>query len=179
MNEGLRGGRMDARELGKRIKAAREAKGWRQKDLAERSGVTKSHISKVEADITQASMESFLKICGGAGLNLLLYDEAATRLHFMHEAKNVIDTIVGLQEVLPDDVDRRRRLCQSLMTCIVPALSRAYFGKDRPPPPKSYGMVQMQVCRICNADYSTAEDGLCKDCGVPDDVWITIVQKKQ
>jgi transcriptional regulator with XRE-family HTH domain len=40
-----------AQEVGKQVKAAREAKGWTQEDLATRCGVGKAQISKIERDI--------------------------------------------------------------------------------------------------------------------------------
>jgi transcriptional regulator with XRE-family HTH domain len=67
-----------AQELGKQIKAARQAQGLRQEDLAERCEVKKAQISKIEADVRHASMSTFLKIREVLSLDLQLYDEAAS-----------------------------------------------------------------------------------------------------
>src|SRR6266516_4720771 len=64
-----------AEDVSRQIKAAREAKGWSQEELAKRCGVKKPQISKIERDISHASMALFLKICEAFGLNILLLDE--------------------------------------------------------------------------------------------------------
>lgn len=60
--------------------AAREAKGLTQKDLADRSQLTKWGISKMEAGTRQPSAKAFKAICLALGVareELLLADEAA------------------------------------------------------------------------------------------------------
>lgn len=52
-----------AQKLGQRIKEARQAKRLSQAMLGNRCGVQRAQISKLEKDVTQASMELFLKIC--------------------------------------------------------------------------------------------------------------------
>ena len=65
-----------AQEVSKQIKAAREAKGWTQEELAKRCGVRKAQVSKIERDISHASMGLFLKVCEVFDFNLQLLDEA-------------------------------------------------------------------------------------------------------
>jgi transcriptional regulator with XRE-family HTH domain len=65
-----------AEEVSRQIKAARESKGWTQEALAKQCGVRKSQISKIERDITHASMKLFLKVCEVFGLNIHLLDES-------------------------------------------------------------------------------------------------------
>jgi transcriptional regulator with XRE-family HTH domain len=69
-----------AQEVGKQVKAAREAKGWTQEELAKRCGVGKAQISKIERDIRHASMGLFLKVCEAFGFDLRLLDEAGESL---------------------------------------------------------------------------------------------------
>jgi HTH-type transcriptional regulator / antitoxin HipB len=69
-----------AQEVGKQVKAAREAKGWTQEDLAKRCGVGKAQISKIERDIRHASMGLFLKVCEAFGFDLRLLDEVGESL---------------------------------------------------------------------------------------------------
>jgi len=65
-----------AQEVSRQIKAAREAKGWTQEELARRAGVQKGQISKIERDISHASMRLFLKVCDVFGFNIPLLDES-------------------------------------------------------------------------------------------------------
>jgi transcriptional regulator with XRE-family HTH domain len=69
-----------AQEVGKQVKAAREAKGWTQEELAKRCEVGKAQISKIERDIRHASMGLFLKVCEAFGFDLRLLDEAGESL---------------------------------------------------------------------------------------------------
>ena len=65
-----------AQEVGQQIKAAREAKGWTQEELANRCGVKKPQISKIEKDISHASMRLFLTVCEVFNFDLRLLNEA-------------------------------------------------------------------------------------------------------
>ena len=65
-----------AQEVGQQIKAAREAKGWTQEELANRCGVKKPQISKIEQDISHASMRLFLTVCEVFNFDLRLLNEA-------------------------------------------------------------------------------------------------------
>lgn len=65
-----------AQEWGSQIKAAREARGWTQAELAKRCGVGRAQVCKLEADIRKASMGLFLKVLEVFGYNLRLLDEA-------------------------------------------------------------------------------------------------------
>ena len=48
--------------LGERIRKARLAKGWRQIDLAEQSGVNEIHISDLERGVREAGIRTLKKI---------------------------------------------------------------------------------------------------------------------
>ena len=65
-----------AQEVSRQIKAAREAKGWTQEVLAKQCGVRKPQISKIERDITHASMGLFLRVCEVFGFTIHLLDES-------------------------------------------------------------------------------------------------------
>ncbi len=53
---------MDLKLMGKRIKAAREASGLTQEQLAEGVGVSAIHISTIERGVKPPKLETFIKI---------------------------------------------------------------------------------------------------------------------
>src|SRR2546429_9721040 len=56
--------------LGARLRHAREASRMSLGDVAERSGVTKSFLSRVERDETSPSVASLVGICEAVGLSM-------------------------------------------------------------------------------------------------------------
>ena len=54
--------------LGRAIRAAREELGWRQQDLADRSGVNRAQVSKIEAAGSDALTDTVLKLTDAMGL---------------------------------------------------------------------------------------------------------------
>jgi transcriptional regulator with XRE-family HTH domain len=65
-----------AQEVSRQIKTAREAKGWTQEELAKQCEVKKPQISKIERDVSHASMRLFLKVCEVFDFNIPLLDES-------------------------------------------------------------------------------------------------------
>lgn len=56
-------------ELSKRIKEAREAKGWNQKKLAEESGILQKQISAYENGNTSPTLEKLIGIANTLGVS--------------------------------------------------------------------------------------------------------------
>jgi transcriptional regulator with XRE-family HTH domain len=54
---------------GERIRKLRRAKGWRQIDLAEQSGVHEVHISDLERGTREAGLRTLSKIAVGLGIS--------------------------------------------------------------------------------------------------------------
>lgn len=77
------------KELGERIKTLRETRGWSQKDLAARAGITKSAISTYEQGVRTPSADvlcSFAKAFGVSADYLLgLRSERTVSIHGLSE----------------------------------------------------------------------------------------------
>jgi transcriptional regulator with XRE-family HTH domain len=58
------------RSLGSRVRQLREAKGWTQEVLAERSGLDRSYIAGIEAGLRNPSIKAVGKIARGLGTTL-------------------------------------------------------------------------------------------------------------
>ena len=56
--------------LGKRIRELRKAKGWRQIDLAQHSGVREVHLSYLERGLREPGFLVLAKIAKGLGVKL-------------------------------------------------------------------------------------------------------------
>jgi transcriptional regulator with XRE-family HTH domain len=57
------------KRLGARLKAARNAKGWTQHELAERCGLTSAFLSYLENGSRSGSLESLLKLAEALSLD--------------------------------------------------------------------------------------------------------------
>jgi transcriptional regulator with XRE-family HTH domain len=68
------------KRLGARVKAARDAKGWTQQELADRSDLSSAFISYLENGNRPGSFETFLKLADALSLEpeLLLAGKAPT-----------------------------------------------------------------------------------------------------
>lgn len=53
---------LDYQEIGRNIRCHRMAKGWKQKELAERISVTEQHVSHIENAHTQLSLPTLVAI---------------------------------------------------------------------------------------------------------------------
>lgn len=58
------------RSLGSRVRQLREAKGWTQETLAERSGLDRSYVAGIEAGLRNPSAKALAKIARGLGTTL-------------------------------------------------------------------------------------------------------------
>jgi len=62
---------MDLIDLGERIKAIRKAKGWSQRELAEKSGVSRARIEALEnARIVEIGFKHLMRIMHALGVDL-------------------------------------------------------------------------------------------------------------
>lgn len=59
-----------ARRIGLEIATARRARGWSQRELANRAGVSQSAVSRVERGWVDASVELLTRLCVAVGLDL-------------------------------------------------------------------------------------------------------------
>jgi transcriptional regulator with XRE-family HTH domain len=64
--------------LGSQIKKAREARRWSQSELGRHCGVERAQISKLEKNVTEASMKVFLKICEALRFEIRLREQPET-----------------------------------------------------------------------------------------------------
>lgn len=66
--------------LAARIRAWRDARGWNQQDLADRAGVARSTLSKIENGLLSPTFEVLLKLARGFGTDLsdLVQSESPT-----------------------------------------------------------------------------------------------------
>lgn len=68
---------MNAGNVGKRIKAAREHRGFTQEQLSEMVGLSPMHISVIERGVKPPKLDTFIKIANALGVSSdqLLQDE--------------------------------------------------------------------------------------------------------
>ena len=66
--------------IGKRIRACREAKGWRQEDFAERVGLSVTYTGMIERGEKVPKLETFIRIANtlGVSADVLLADVLTT-----------------------------------------------------------------------------------------------------
>jgi transcriptional regulator with XRE-family HTH domain len=56
--------------LGNRVRQLRDAKGWTQEVMAERSALDRSYIAGIEAGLRNPSVKAVGKVARGLGVNL-------------------------------------------------------------------------------------------------------------
>lgn len=71
---------MNMSSIGKRIRACREAKGWRQEDFAERVGLSVTYTGMIERGEKVPKLETFIRIANtlGVSADVLLADVLTT-----------------------------------------------------------------------------------------------------
>ena len=90
-----------AQNLGSHIKNARKAVGWSQTTLGRRCGVQRAQISKIEKDVTQASMELFLKICEALKFAISLREQPKAQKR--HLQTKSLDLEESLSKLAPNE----------------------------------------------------------------------------
>ncbi|WP_291426832.1 helix-turn-helix domain-containing protein [Deinococcus sp.] len=91
----------DAPRIGPRLRAARKAKGLTLDGLVKLTGLDKSFLSRMERDLTSASVANLLKVCEALGIRPgALFDPPNANLVRGHEAERVNFGGVGVEERL-------------------------------------------------------------------------------
>lgn len=74
---------IDYKAIGERIREMRNAKGWTQAQLAERSGIETSNISHIERAATKLSFPTLVSIADAleVSLDVLVYDSLVKSAH--------------------------------------------------------------------------------------------------
>jgi transcriptional regulator with XRE-family HTH domain len=71
---------MDLKEVGPRIRALRERRGWSQGDIERKTGMLRCYLSRLENGHTRPSLESLEKICMACGVTLFqFFDDGRER----------------------------------------------------------------------------------------------------
>lgn len=60
---------MDMNTVGRRIRSARIDKGWTQEELAEKAGISPTHVSVIERAGNSVKLETFVSICCALGIS--------------------------------------------------------------------------------------------------------------
>lgn len=95
--------------IGARLRLARQRRGLSVAELAEATGLTKGFISQVERSLSNASVESLVKICNALGVGVgVLFEPATTALIRADERPRVHFGGEGVREwLLTPDGERR------------------------------------------------------------------------
>jgi transcriptional regulator with XRE-family HTH domain len=97
-------------KLGHQIRKAREAIGWSQAELGERCQVKRAQISKLEQDITKASMVVFLRISEALRFEILLREQPQTAITPNAGEKLDFEEILGkLPPAKREELEKRAR----------------------------------------------------------------------
>ena len=101
---------MDYYTIGQRIRKNRKAKGWSQEFLAERVGISVTHMSHIETGNTKLSLEVFADIASAleARADELLFGERAM-----------------LREQASDEIEALLAACDTKELCIIADMVRA------------------------------------------------------
>jgi transcriptional regulator with XRE-family HTH domain len=98
------------KRLGSRLRAARQAKGWTQQELAERTGLTAAFLSYLENGSRSGSLESLVKLAEALSLEpeLLLGGKAAK------DSKGTAFPAVSLEGLTVGEGEIVRKMARSL-----------------------------------------------------------------
>ncbi len=109
---------MELKAMGRRIKTARERKGYTQEQLAERLNLSVQHVSVIERGIKAPKLETFIKIANELQVNadFLLSDALAVSAQLeaneLYERMEAVsdrdkERILKVIQVLVDLAERR------------------------------------------------------------------------
>ena len=88
---------LDYKEIGRNIRKYRLAKNWKQKELAEKVGITEQHVSHIENAHTQLSLATFVLVANALEVdcNTLLGRtlEGAEKAALHGELVEILDSI--------------------------------------------------------------------------------------
>lgn len=97
---------MNTSSIGKRIRAFREAKGWRQEDFAERTGLSVTYTGMIERGEKVPRLETFITIANvlGVSADALLADVLS--VGYLIKTSELTEAIAHLPPL-----ERERILC--------------------------------------------------------------------
>lgn len=92
------------------------------------------------------------------------------RVKFQTDAESFIKLLLDLKS---SPTSNTAILLENIMKIVIPALSHAHFGTDKPPANKPmYENRGEAVCRICETVHVSDEYGRCNKCGLPKEIWL-------
>lgn len=94
---------MNTGSIGKRIRKCREAKGWRQEDFAEKTGLSVTYTGMIERGEKLPKLETFITIANvlGVSADILLADVLSTG--YLVKASELTEELSSLS---PSEQDR-------------------------------------------------------------------------
>ena len=94
---------MNTSSIGKRIRKYREAKGWRQEDFAEKTGLSVTYTGMIERGEKVPKLETFITIANvlEVSADLLLADVLSTGYHVKSS-----ETTEAISALKPSERDR-------------------------------------------------------------------------
>ena len=98
---------MDYYAIGQRIRKIRKAHNLSQEELAERIGISTTHMSHIETGNTKLSLPVFVDLAAALEVRTdeLLYDsDSAVRSTFIEEIVRLLDTCTTQQVKIIEDV---------------------------------------------------------------------------
>ena len=107
---------MDYYAIGQRIRKIRKAHGLSQEELAEKVGISTTHMSHIETGNTKLSLPVFVDLAAALEIRTdeLLYDEfAAERSVAIEDIIRILDTCTTQQIKIIEDVVQATKLSLS------------------------------------------------------------------
>ncbi|MBR2987780.1 MAG: helix-turn-helix transcriptional regulator [Clostridia bacterium] len=103
---------MNTSSIGKRIRKYREAKGWRQEDLAEKAGLSVTYTGMIERGEKVPKLETFITIANvlEVSADLLLADVLATG--YITKSSEITEKLAVLP---PCERDRIYRVVEAMI----------------------------------------------------------------
>lgn len=89
---------MDWKPLGRKIKAAREKKGYTQEQLAERVNLSVQHISVIERGIKAPKLETFVNIANELDVNADFFLADLLSVSSQLQSNELFDKLDGIPE---------------------------------------------------------------------------------
>lgn len=96
-------------DLGELIRSLRDARGFSRRELAEQSGVSLSHLEKIEAGNRNPGMDTFVKLMVELDVNITLYSIGNT----VHEK-----SILAIQDVFLGCSEGEVRYLVHMVKCL-------------------------------------------------------------
>ena len=95
---------MNTSSIGKRIRKYREAKGWRQEDFAEKTGLSVTYTGMIERGEKMPKLETFITIANvlGVSADVLLADVLSTGYHV--KSSEMTEAILALSPLERDRI---------------------------------------------------------------------------